>query len=103
MIFLIEYDRDRGRLVRIETFSDSDRRRAEESRLNLELALNSKGIENEVVLLEAASEEAVRRTHRRYFEDLAELTRAVAPAGSRLARECAKLDKAQEQKLADEG
>ena len=78
MIFLIEYNRGEGRLVRMETFSASDRRRAEESRLNLELELNRKGIENEVVLLEAASEEAVRRTHRRYFETLAELTAALA-------------------------
>lgn len=74
MIFLIEHDRGEGRLVRIERFSDSDRKRAEESRLNLELELNRKGIEKEVVLLEAASEEAVRRTHRRYFESLTELT-----------------------------
>jgi len=74
MIFLVEYDRAEGRLVRIETFSDSDREIAQDARLNLELALNSKGIENEVVSLEAASEEAVRRTHRRYFETLAELT-----------------------------
>ena len=73
MIFLIEYDRVRGRLVKIKPFSDSDRETAEESRLKLEIELNSKGIEHEVVLLEAASEEAVRRTHRRYFETLAEL------------------------------
>ena len=78
MIFLIEYDLGEGRLVRLERFSDSDRKRAEESRLDLELELNSKGSENEVVLLEAASEEAVRRTHRRYFETLAELTAAFA-------------------------
>lgn len=103
MIFLIEYDRGEGRLVRIERFGNSDRKRAEESRLNLELELNLKGIENEVVLLEAATEEAVRRTHRRYFETLHELTRALAPDSRRLARECAKLDKTQEQKLADEG
>lgn len=76
MIFLIEYDRDEGRIVTIESFSDSDRERAEESRLNLELSLNSKGVENEVVVLDAASEKAVRRTHRRYFETLAELTAA---------------------------
>jgi len=78
MLFLIEYNRGEGRLVRMETFSGSDRRRAEGSRLNLELELNLKGIENEVVILEAASEEAVRRTHRRYFETLAELLAAPA-------------------------
>jgi hypothetical protein len=74
MIFLIEYDREQGRIVKLETFNGSDRNRAEEARLNLELDLRLKGIENEVVLLEAASEEAVRRTHRRYFENLSQLT-----------------------------
>jgi hypothetical protein len=76
MIFLIEYDRDRGRIVKIDTFKDSDRETAEQSRLNLELNNNVMGIDNEVVLLEATNEEAVRRTHRRYFEDLRELTSA---------------------------
>lgn len=78
MIFLIEYDRDQGRIVKLETFTASDRNRAEETRLNLELDLRLKGIDNEVVLLEAATEEAMRKTHRRYFEDLAELTSAPA-------------------------
>ncbi|MDQ1639861.1 MAG: hypothetical protein QOF62_3200 [Pyrinomonadaceae bacterium] len=78
MIFLIEYDRKQGRLVTFESFSDSDRKNAEESRLRLELDLNLKGIDNEVVLLEAATEEAVRRSHRRYFETLSELTTAPA-------------------------
>ncbi|HSV33692.1 MAG TPA: hypothetical protein VLH87_06175 [Pyrinomonadaceae bacterium] len=73
MIFLIEYDREPGRIVKLEAFNGSDRNRAEEARLNLELALRSKGIDNEVVLLDAANEEAVRRTHRRYFEDLHQL------------------------------
>ena len=73
MIFLIEYDREQGRIVKLETFDGSDRHRAEETRLDLELDLRSKGIDNEVVLLEAANEEAVRRTHRRYFENLQQL------------------------------
>lgn len=78
MVFLIEYDRERGRIVSIKSFADSNGERAEESRLQLELELNLKGIGNEVVLLEAASEEALRRTHRRYFEDLTELSTAPA-------------------------
>lgn len=73
MIFLIEYDRSRGRIVTFEAFNDSARQKAEDSRLQLELELNRLGTEREVVLLEAATEEALRRTHRRYFEDLAEL------------------------------
>lgn len=73
MLFLIEYDRDQGRIVTIKSFGDPEREAAEDARLELELNLNLKGVENEVVLLDAASEDALRRTHRRYFEDLAEL------------------------------
>ncbi len=78
MIFLIEYDRSRGRIVTFEAFADSARQEAEDSRLQLELDLNRLGTEREVVLLEAASEEALRRTHRRYFEDLNELVNSPA-------------------------
>jgi hypothetical protein len=73
MFFLIEYDRRRGQLVRMETFGSSERKMADEARLKLELELLRKGIEHEVVLLDAASEEAIRRTHGRYFESLAQL------------------------------
>lgn len=71
MFFLIQYDRPSERLVRLEAFANVARERAEDTRLDLELALNRAGIDHEVVVLEAADEEAVRRTHRRYFEDLA--------------------------------
>ena len=74
MIFLIQYDRELGRIVTMRSFEDADREKAEESRLQLELDLNDSSIDNEVVLLEATNEQAVRRTHRRYFEDLYELT-----------------------------
>ena len=73
MIFLIEYDRTRGQIVSFQTFDDSERQNAEDTRLELELALNRLGIEREVVILEADTEEALRRTHRRYFENLSEL------------------------------
>jgi hypothetical protein len=76
LIFLIEYNRKQGKLVALHSFGDSDRESAEESRLQLELDLNLRGVDNEVVLLEATNEEAIRRTHRRYFEDLTELTTA---------------------------
>lgn len=72
MFFLIEYDRPSGRLVRVEPFAPADRGRAHEARLDLELTLNRAGVDDrEVVILEAANEEGLRRTHRRYFEDLA--------------------------------
>jgi hypothetical protein len=78
MIFLIEYDRSQGRIVTFRAFDDAARREAEDSRLQLELELNRRGIEREVVLLEAATELALRRTHRRYFVDLAELVNSPA-------------------------
>jgi hypothetical protein len=73
MLFLIEYDRKRGQIVSFQTFDDSERQKAEDLRLELELELNRLGIEREVVILEADTEEALRRTHRRYFENLSEL------------------------------
>ena len=73
MIFLIEYNRPEGRIVAFTTFDASDRSKAEKIRLDNELDRNRKGINHEIVLLEAASEEAARRTHRRYFEDLRQI------------------------------
>ncbi len=78
MIFLIEYDRNRGEIVTFRTFNDSERQNAEDSRLELELELSRLGTEREVVILEAATEEALRRTHRRYFENLSELVNSPA-------------------------
>ena len=74
MIFLIEYDRRQGRLVSLTLFDENQRRNAEQARLDVELRLNKLKIEREVVLLEAASEDALRQTHRRYFETLSELS-----------------------------
>jgi hypothetical protein len=76
MLFLIEYDRNLGQIVTFRAFTELEKTDAENARLELELGLNRLGKEHEVVLLEAASEEALRRTHRRYFEDLAELMKA---------------------------
>jgi hypothetical protein len=76
MLFLIEYDRSSGSLVTFEKFGDAERDSAENTRLELEVDLSRRGVEREVVLLEAETEEALRRTHRRYFENLAELATA---------------------------
>jgi hypothetical protein len=74
MIFLVEYDRARGEIVTLGRFPDSERQIAEEARLEIEVGLNRDEVDREVVILEAESEEALRRTHRRYFENLTELT-----------------------------
>ena len=82
MLFLIEYDRSRGSVVCMSTFEDSERALAEDTKLGLELARNKDGIQQEVVLLEASSEDALRRTHRRYFENLVELARSSSSSTS---------------------
>ncbi|MFY9620876.1 MAG: hypothetical protein WAM70_11520 [Pyrinomonadaceae bacterium] len=73
MIFLIEYDRKKGKLISFQTFEDCERDEAQETRLDLELRLFRRGVEREVVILEAESEELIRRTHARYFYTLREL------------------------------
>lgn len=70
MLFLIEYDRRRGEITSLQTYSDSERELAGQERLSQELHLRSREVEREIVLLEAASENALRQTHRRYFETL---------------------------------
>ena len=80
MLFLIDYDRQRGRLITLRPFADSRRLEAEDARLHLELALSRGHVTREVVLLQAADERSLRRTHRRYFEDLAQL--AILPEGT---------------------
>jgi hypothetical protein len=76
MIFLVEYARDQGRIVTFKAFDNNDSMLAKNARLELELDLNRRGLEHEVVLLEAESEQALRRTHRRYFDTLTELVNA---------------------------
>jgi len=76
VIFLIEYNRRLGKVVRFDAFSDSEQERAQSRRLELELKLNRRRLDHEVVLLQAATEEALRRTHRRYFENPREIVRS---------------------------
>lgn len=73
MIYLIQYDRSLGRLVRLEAFPSESAGRAEEVRLCVELDLLSRKVAHEVVLLEATNEDELRKTHRRYFERLDQL------------------------------
>ncbi|MBB4845254.1 hypothetical protein HNP55_003801 [Paucibacter oligotrophus] len=76
MIFLLEYDRHRGVLASIKSYADVEREAAEMARLNLELDLNRRALMHEVVLLEAADEQALRLTHGRYFESLQQIAAA---------------------------
>lgn len=77
MIYLIEYNRPEGRLVTFKVFAESERSEAETLRLDIELDLNRRKIDHEVVLLVAASEAALHRTHGRYFKDLRQILESV--------------------------
>jgi len=74
MIFLIHYNRTAGEIVELKEFEESQRVQAEDARLKMELDLIGKKDGDEVCLLEARSIEALRQTHRRYFETLRALT-----------------------------
>ena len=82
MIFLIEYNRQKGRIVKFDKFRDSDRVKAEKKRFALELDLNRKKIDHEVVLLEAERESVLRQTHRRYFATLRGIANSTVPQNS---------------------
>jgi hypothetical protein len=74
MIFLIEYSRLKGRIITFKHFNDQDLEKAANVRLEMELELNRRGTsDREIVLLEATSEEDLRKTHRRYFENAAQI------------------------------
>ena len=81
MIFLIEYNRPEGQLVTFQRFQDPERLTAQNARLDLELDLNRRRIDHEVVLLEAVNEAALRRTHRRYFETLSQILKSATGEG----------------------
>ena len=77
MLFLVEFSRTERRVVSLRKFEDRERPEADNCRLKLELELNRKHIDHEVVLLEAENEEALSRTHARYVKGgLEELAKA---------------------------
>jgi len=76
MIFLIEYNRSEGRIITFREYGESQWQEAGNARLEIELELNRQGVEHEVVLLEAENEEALHRTHQRYFADLTEILKS---------------------------
>jgi hypothetical protein len=70
MIFLLLYDRAMARLIDVREYSDSDGQRAAAERLEAELDAQARGLDLEVVALEAASIGVLKETHRSYFSDL---------------------------------
>ncbi|MDY0745399.1 hypothetical protein SNE35_12830 [Paucibacter sp. R3-3] len=82
MIYLIDYDRQSGKLREMRTYPDEMRATAEYERLQLELGLLVERLTREVVLFEATDEASLRHTHSRYFESLEDL----AARGAELAQ-----------------
>jgi hypothetical protein len=73
MIFLLEYDRKQGTVCKLKPFSPDERAKAQRERLSIELSLHKAHVPHEVVLLEAADEQTLKRTHQRYFKSSREL------------------------------
>ena len=73
MIFLIEYDPAQGTILQLKEFLSDALSEANTSRLSLELERMQSNVRSEIVILEADSEEHLRKTHRRYFEPIGTL------------------------------
>jgi len=77
MIYLIQYDRKRGIIREQRPFHTRDRAFAERERLAIELEFRRSAVPYEVVLLEAADEETLKRVHQRYFKSPSEIVESV--------------------------
>jgi hypothetical protein len=86
MIYLLHYDRPNGKLVSIQEFPSTHRKHAMNARLELELDLHHKGLPHEATLLEAASVEALRRTHGRYFYTSQEILEKLSEVAKRAGK-----------------
>lgn len=65
MIYLVKYDRVTSTTLEIRGFESAEQ--ASKEKLQVELEMLKSGAKYEVVVLEAADEAALRRTHGRYF------------------------------------
>lgn len=81
--FLIVFDRRAGQILRLEEMTSAQ----EALRERFAVERKHRGeTDLEVVVLGADSEAALRRTHARYFENLASLVRRVADPANQLPR-----------------
>lgn len=69
--FVVTYDQSRGALMSLDDFADG--RQAFQARLKLEEAHRGEPVE--IVVLTAASEVDLKRTHRRFFQGVEGLLR----------------------------
>lgn len=75
MWFLIKFDRISGERTQLEQFEDDEYSKAYARRVTLDIEALEKGDTVEVVLLQAASIEALQTTHRRYFASSEQLAK----------------------------
>ncbi|MEH8015772.1 hypothetical protein MN202_00880 [Rheinheimera muenzenbergensis] len=68
MLFLIEYNRQQGEIVSMTSYADEQHEQVSDARLQLELRLRRERAQREVVVLVAENEEALRKTHARFFK-----------------------------------
>lgn len=73
MIFLLVYDRSKGKLLAETSYSDSSIVEANNARLEAEIA-NVEDTDVEVVILQSESRGELQKTHGRYFKSLKELS-----------------------------
>jgi hypothetical protein len=73
-IFLLIYDRDIRKLLLTEEFTQEQRPLAMRARRDAEIAAIREGRKQEIVILEAESLDALKRTHGSYFYTIQELT-----------------------------
>jgi len=64
----------------MDLFQANERDKASKARLVLEIDMFQQGLSREIVLLEADSEEALRKTHNRYFRGVSDLAKSIKPS-----------------------
>ena len=79
MIYLIQYDRAKGKVLLLKEYLAASVKDANEDRLQLELGSHEIGSNMEVVTIEAGSLDQLMRTHRRYFETIESLVNPDGP------------------------
>jgi hypothetical protein len=81
--FLLIYDREIQRIIELREFSEDNREEADATRLAAQRLALANNLDQDIVLFQAASEEALRRSHGSYFfseRELLERTRDAAEA-----------------------
>ncbi|MSR88698.1 MAG: hypothetical protein EXS67_03480 [Candidatus Margulisbacteria bacterium] len=67
MLFLIEFDRPKQKLVTYKKFNKSDFLVAQKARITLELKRLKENVMHEIVILEAEDQAALEKYYDRYF------------------------------------